>query len=136
MGTQVDILAHGAVSAFLSHCGWNSVMESLSYGVPIIGWPLAADQFYNAKFLEDELGVCVEVPRGKSCGVGQEDIVEKIELVMEGGEIRRKTLEVRDIIKNGVKDEGGFKGSSVKAMHELLSLWEREEINRGTEKSS
>lgn len=46
---QVEILAHeSTTSAFLSHCGWNSVLESLSHAVPIIGWPLGADQFYNS----------------------------------------------------------------------------------------
>ncbi|XP_062083199.1 UDP-glycosyltransferase 92A1-like [Humulus lupulus] len=123
---QVTILAHEAVSAFLSHCGWNSVLESLSHGVPIIGWPLAAEQFYNAKYLEEDLGVGVEVGRGKSCCVGHEEMVEKIDLVMnagtdKGGEIRRKAYEVREMIKNAVKDEDGFKGSSVIAMEKLLN---------------
>ncbi|KAM6578923.1 hypothetical protein CsatB_030760 [Cannabis sativa] len=64
-------------------------LESLSYGVPIIGWPLAAELFYNVyKYLEEELGVGVEVGRGKSFFVGYEEMVEKI-----------------DLVKNGVKDE-------------------------------
>ncbi|TXG73196.1 hypothetical protein EZV62_001775 [Acer yangbiense] len=79
---QVDILSHNSVSAFLSHCGWNSVLESLSQGVPIIGWLKASEQFYNAKLLEEEIGVCVEVARGKSCVVKHQEIVAKIELVM------------------------------------------------------
>lgn len=121
---QVDILSHESVSAFLSHCGWNSMVEALTRGVPILGWPLAAEQFYNAKFLEEELGVCVEVARGKSSRVCHEEMLKKIEMVMnvgteKGSEIRRKTCEVRDIMKNALKDENGYKGSSVKAMDEL-----------------
>ncbi|EXB48394.1 UDP-glycosyltransferase 92A1 [Morus notabilis] len=123
---QVDILSHEAVSAFLSHCGWNSVIEALTHGVPIIGWPLAADQFYNAKFLEEELGVCVEVARGKSSRVGHEEMVKKIELVMKvgsekGNEIRRKVCEVGDIMRDALRDENGCKGSSIKAMDEFLN---------------
>ncbi|KAJ0020580.1 hypothetical protein Pint_31206 [Pistacia integerrima] len=64
------------------HCGWNSAIESLSHGVPMIGWPLVADQFYNVKFLEEQIGVCVEVARGRSCEVFHEEIVAKIEMVM------------------------------------------------------
>uniref|UniRef100_A0A0D9W315 Glycosyltransferase n=1 Tax=Leersia perrieri TaxID=77586 RepID=A0A0D9W315_9ORYZ len=60
---QVEILAHAATGAFLTHCGWNSVQEALGHGVPLIGWPLSAEQFYNAKMLADE-AVCVEVARG------------------------------------------------------------------------
>ncbi|KAK3205116.1 hypothetical protein Dsin_019162 [Dipteronia sinensis] len=75
---QVDILSHKYVSAFLSHCGWNYVLESLSQGVPIIGWPMASEQFYNAELLEKETGICVEVARGKSCVVKHQELVTKI----------------------------------------------------------
>lgn len=122
---QVEILSHGSVSAFLSHCGWNSVLESLSHGVPILGWPMAAEQFFNCKLLEEEIGVCVEVARGKSCEVKYEDIVEKIELVMgeSGVKIRENACKIKDMIRDAVKDgnEDGVKGSSVRGIDEFLS---------------
>ncbi|KAM4097031.1 hypothetical protein ACJW30_08G150400 [Castanea mollissima] len=122
---QVDILSHKSVSTFLSHCGWNSVLEALSQGVLIIGWPMAAEQFFNVKLLEEELGVCVELARGKSCEIRHEDIVEKIELVMnetkKGNEMRRRACEVMEMIKNAMKDEEGFRGSSVKALDDFFS---------------
>uniref|UniRef100_A0A2N9HUS6 Glycosyltransferase n=1 Tax=Fagus sylvatica TaxID=28930 RepID=A0A2N9HUS6_FAGSY len=122
---QVEILSHKAVSAFLTHCGWNSVLEALSHAVLLIGWPLAAEQFFNAKLLEEEVGVCVEVARGKTCEVRHEEIAAKIELVMnetqKGEEMRRKACEAREMIRNAIKDEEGFKGSSVKAMDEFFS---------------
>ncbi|KDP20194.1 hypothetical protein JCGZ_07914 [Jatropha curcas] len=122
---QMEILSHKSVSAFLSQCGWNSVLEALSCGVPIIGWPLAAEQFYNVKLLEEEIGVCVEVGRGKTCEVGHQVIETKIELVMneeqKGRELRRKACEIRDVIKEAIKwDEGFFRVTSVKAMDEFL----------------
>ncbi|KAM1049994.1 hypothetical protein TB2_031322 [Malus domestica] len=45
---QLEILSYKSTGFFVSHCGWNSVMESLSQGVPIVGWPLAAEQAYNS----------------------------------------------------------------------------------------
>ncbi|XP_057727167.1 UDP-glycosyltransferase 92A1 [Arachis stenosperma] len=118
---QVEILSHSAVSAFLSHCGWNSVMESLSEGVPILGWPMAAEQFFNCKLLEEEVGVCVEVARGKKCEVKWEDLMAKIQLVMDESEkgigMRKKALEIRDLIRDAKKDDG----SSVRAMDEFLA---------------
>jgi hypothetical protein len=75
---QVEISSHKSISAFFSHCGWNSVLESLSHGVPLIGWPMAAEQFYNVKLLKEEIEVCVEVARGKSCEVRHEDKMKAI----------------------------------------------------------
>ncbi|XP_044483736.1 UDP-glycosyltransferase 92A1-like [Mangifera indica] len=122
---QVDILSHKSLSAFFSHCGWNSAIESLSHGVPMIGWPLQADQFYNAKLLQEEIGVCVEVARGKSCEVLHEEIVAKIELVMndteKGKEMRKKAREVMEIIENAIRDEANFKGSSMEVMDQFLN---------------
>ncbi|XP_010257383.1 PREDICTED: UDP-glycosyltransferase 92A1 [Nelumbo nucifera] len=123
---QVDILSHRSTSAFLSHCGWNSVTESLSHGVPIIGWPIAADQFYNTKFLEEEVGVCVEVSRGNECEVRSEHIRSVIESVMgsetKGAEMRRKARVVKELIKDAIRYEEGYKGSSVKALDEFIAM--------------
>ncbi|CAK7339284.1 unnamed protein product [Dovyalis caffra] len=122
---QVEILSHKSVSAFLSHCGWNSVLESLSQGVPLIGWPMAAEQFYNVMLLEEQIGVCVEVARGKSCEVRHEEIVKKIMLVMDetekGKEMRKKASDIRDMVMDAVQYEKDLKGSSVKAMDEFLN---------------
>ncbi|KAL0287327.1 UNVERIFIED_CONTAM: UDP-glycosyltransferase 92A1 [Sesamum angustifolium] len=88
--------------------------------VPLIGWPMHADQFYNAKWLVEEVGVCVEVARGSNFEIKEEDIMEKIELVMgeneKGKEIRRKACEVKEIMRDAIWDDGDYKGSSVKAM--------------------
>ncbi|KAJ9164402.1 hypothetical protein P3X46_023980 [Hevea brasiliensis] len=121
---QVEILSHKSTCAFLSHCGWNSTLEALNHGVPLIGWAMAAEQFFNVKFLEEDLGVCVEVARGKTCEVRYQEVKAKIELVMneteKGKEIRKKAREVMEMIKNAMKDKDGLKGSSVKALDDFF----------------
>nr|WIW42670.1 UDP-glycosyltransferase [Nicotiana tabacum] len=57
---QGGILSHPSVGGFLSHCGWNSCIESITNGVPIIAWPLYAEQRQNATMLTEELGVAVK----------------------------------------------------------------------------
>jgi UDP:flavonoid glycosyltransferase YjiC (YdhE family) len=102
---QVGILAHVATGAFLSHCGWNSVLESMSHGVPVVGWPLGAEQFYNAKMLAEEWGVCAEV----------------VEAVMgdtaESAAMRRRVAEVRQVMRGAWAEDGG---SSRTALREFL----------------
>lgn len=61
---QVLILRHRAVGAFLTHCGWNSVLEGIVAGVPMLAWPMGADQFANATLLVDELKVAIRVWEG------------------------------------------------------------------------
>nr|XP_010918860.1 UDP-glycosyltransferase 92A1 [Elaeis guineensis] len=118
---QPEILSHPSTGAFLSHCGWNSVLESLSQGVPIIGWPLLGDQLFNSKMMEEEMGVCVEIARGRGADAlrnGWKGVKEAIELVMggteEGREMRRKASKIREMMA------GALKGSSFKAMENFL----------------
>ncbi|CAN6275356.1 unnamed protein product [Urochloa humidicola] len=126
---QLRILAHASTGAFLNHCGWNSVLESVAHGVPIIGWPLAGEQFYNAKMLDEEWGVCVEVARGNLEGtvVSREAVAGVVETVMgqtaKAAEMRRRAREVREVMEEAWKEGDG---SSRKALEEFLrtmDLW-------------
>ncbi|GJN24044.1 hypothetical protein PR202_gb11755 [Eleusine coracana subsp. coracana] len=125
---QLRILAHGATGGFLSHCGWNSVLESLSNGVPIVGWPLGAEQFYNVMMLAEEWGVCVELARGNNNAETSVDAVQRskvakvLETVMgdtpESAAMRRRVAEVQKTLKSAWAEDGG---SSRTAMHEFLT---------------
>ena len=55
------VLSHPAVGGFVSHCGWNSILESLWAGVPIAAWPMYAEQQTNAFEVVAELGIAVEI---------------------------------------------------------------------------
>ncbi|KFK25527.1 hypothetical protein AALP_AA8G126700 [Arabis alpina] len=119
---QVVILSHKATSVFFSHCGWNSILESISQGVPILGWPMAGEQFFNSILMEKHIGVSIEVARGKKCDIKCDEIVSKIKLVMEesevGIEIRKKAKEVKELVR--IATEDGAKGSSLVGLEEFL----------------
>ncbi|KAK6940172.1 UDP-glucuronosyl/UDP-glucosyltransferase [Dillenia turbinata] len=124
---QLEILCHRSTGAFLSHCGWNSVMESLSRGVPIIGWPLAAEQSYNSKMLEEEMGVCVELTRTLEGNLEAEQAKCVIQLVLgksgKGMDMKRKAVLVGKQIREAVRvTNDGDKGSSLKAMDSFVEF--------------
>ncbi|CAL9124826.1 unnamed protein product, partial [Musa textilis] len=119
---QLEILSHTSTGAFLSHCGWNSVLESLSRGVPIVAWPLLVDQPHNAKMME-EMGVCVEVARGntESSKADRRDVERVIRAAMCGGEkakeMRRRAEEVGELMRAAWREGVG---SSLKGLAEFF----------------
>ncbi|RCV17070.1 hypothetical protein SETIT_3G189900v2 [Setaria italica] len=54
---QTAILAHPAVAAFVTHCGWNSVMETVAAGVPVLTWPMVFEQFITERFVTEVLEI-------------------------------------------------------------------------------
>jgi hypothetical protein len=121
---QQEILSHKSTGAFLSHCGWNSVLESLSQGIPIISWPLAGEQCFNSQMLVYEVGVCIEVAQGiESATIKHDEIARVIEKVLgkteQGEEMRRKACQIKEKMEDALR-EGGFKGSSIKAINDFL----------------
>ncbi|KAF4352510.1 hypothetical protein G4B88_013340 [Cannabis sativa] len=81
---QMEILSHGAVGCFFTHCGWNSTVEALSLGVPMVGMPQWTDQPTDAKLIEDVWKVGVRVKVDENGIVGRNEVQNCIRQVMEG----------------------------------------------------
>ncbi|KAL8471660.1 hypothetical protein ACS0TY_029063 [Phlomoides rotata] len=95
---QDRILAHPAVGGFVSHCGWNSVMEAARLGVPILAWPQHGDQRANAEVVEKAgLGLWVrEWGWGGMKIVDGDEIAEKLVEVMKDEKVRERAKEVKE----------------------------------------
>jgi hypothetical protein len=83
---QLQILAHPAVKGFLTHCGWNSIMEGIAMGVPMIAWPNYGEQMMNCRLCVDILNIAIPVQ--KTTGefeeiVGQDEVKRIAALLME-----------------------------------------------------
>ncbi|XP_059670169.1 UDP-glycosyltransferase 90A1-like [Cornus florida] len=120
---QREILGHESVKGFLSHCGWNSVVESICAKVPILTWPMMAEQHLNARMVVEEIkvGVRVETCDGSVRGfVKWEGLEKMVKELMEGEKgkmVRKKVVEVGHAAKRAM-EEGG---SSWKELNELIN---------------
>lgn len=102
---QDQVLAHPSVGAFLTHCGWNSTVETVSEGVPTIGWPFFADQQTNNRYLCTEWGMGMEINQD----VKREEVEELVKEILvgeKGKEKRRKAKEWKSKAKEAT-DIGG-----------------------------
>ncbi|KAJ6804413.1 putative cis-zeatin O-glucosyltransferase [Iris pallida] len=112
---QLPILAHPSTGGFMSHCGWNSCMESLSMGVPIVAWPVHSDQPRNAAMVTEYLrtGVAVREWARHRDPVSSEAIEKAIGKVMvvqcceeEGKEMRKRARLLGEAIRLSVAEGG------------------------------
>ncbi|CAH9127605.1 unnamed protein product [Cuscuta epithymum] len=109
---QLEILGHASTGGFLSHCGWNSCMESISMGVPVAAWPVHSDQPRNAALLTRGLGIGISLMDWERRGevVGREEVAEGVKKLMaskDGEEMRRNAVKVSESVKKSVTSGGG-----------------------------
>jgi pathogen-inducible salicylic acid glucosyltransferase len=81
---QLEVLAHKSVGCFMTHCGWNSTLEALSLGVPLVAMPQWTDQPTNAKCIADVWHVGVRLKANEKGIVTKEKVEGCIREVMEG----------------------------------------------------
>ncbi|KAL2939234.1 UDP-glycosyltransferase 74F2 [Bienertia sinuspersici] len=116
---EVEVLAHEAIGCFVTHCGWNSTLEGISLGVPMVGVPQWSDQLPDAKFIEEIWGVGVWAKEDDDGVVRRENLGECLKEVMEGKrskEIRESALKLRELSKKTVS----YGGSSDKHVEDFV----------------
>ncbi|KAF8769693.1 hypothetical protein HU200_006299 [Digitaria exilis] len=130
---QLAILSHRAVGGFVTHCGWNSLLESIAHGVPVVTWPHFADQFLNERLVVDVLGVGVPVGAAapvmifddESVAVTRGDVARAVAELMGGGEEadeRRRTAKEYGEKAHRAMEKGG---SSYENLTQLVESFRR-----------
>lgn len=127
---QVLILDHESVGAFVTHCGWNSTLEGVSAGVPMVTWPIFAEQFFNEKLVTDVLrtgaGVgSMQWKRSASEGVKREAIAKAIKRVMVSEEaegFRNRAKAYKDMARQAI-EEGGSSYTGLTTLLEDISSY-------------
>ncbi|XP_027353007.1 soyasapogenol B glucuronide galactosyltransferase-like [Abrus precatorius] len=131
---QLLILDHPAIGGFVTHCGWNSILESVSAGLPMVTWPIFSDQFYNEKLVVDVLKIGVPVGSkentfwtniGVDASVRREEIEKAVVLLMgkeeESVEMRRRARKLGEVSRKTI-EEGGSSYNNLKQLIDELNL--------------
>ncbi|KAJ4834680.1 hypothetical protein Tsubulata_003577 [Turnera subulata] len=107
---QVEVLAHKAIGGFVSHCGWNSILESLWHGVPIATFPIYAEQQLNAFEMVKELALAVELKmdyRMDGDLVKADEVARAVRCVMQSdSQVRKKVKAKGELARKAVMDGG------------------------------
>uniref|UniRef100_A0A0E0N243 Glycosyltransferase n=1 Tax=Oryza rufipogon TaxID=4529 RepID=A0A0E0N243_ORYRU len=119
---QVEVLRHRATGAFVTHCGWNSTLEGITAGLPLLCWPLYAEQRLNKVFVVEEIKLGVEMRGYDEEVVVAEEVEAKVRWVMEseGGQaLRQRAAAVKDAAAEAIKEGGSSHAAFVKFLEDL-----------------
>ncbi|CAL0302596.1 unnamed protein product [Lupinus luteus] len=136
---QVLILDHPAIGGIVTHCGWNSILESLNSGLPMITWPMFAEQFYNEKLLVDvlKIGISIGVKENKffmsmseEATITRDEIANAVKILMESGEMRSRAKRLGDAAKKAIEEGGSSYNNLIKLIDELKLLKKTREVSK------
>lgn len=125
---QIQVLHHESVGGFMTHCGWNSILETVTAGKPMICWPLYAEQRLNKAVLEGHetrLGVAIEGYDRDLVEAGEIEAKVRWLMESEGG---RSLKERTNVVKNNAAESLTEAGSSSKAFMQFLMDLERQKL--------
>ncbi|KAM0939223.1 putative flavonol 3-O-glucosyltransferase [Dioscorea sansibarensis] len=122
---QRAVLQHDTVRGFVSHCGWNSVLESMAAGVPMLTWPMIAEQALNEKMMVDELGAGLRLRKVGADGVvKREEIKEGVRELMAGEKGKRAREKMEELGRMAMEAVGDG-GTSHNSLSELIEELQR-----------
>ncbi|CAL5195009.1 unnamed protein product [Lathyrus oleraceus] len=119
---QPQVLAHGSTGGFLTHCGWNSILESVVNGVPLVVWPLYAEQKMNAVILTEDVKVGLRPIVNENGLVERQEIASVVKCLMEGEEGKKLRYKMKDL-KEAAAKTLGENGTSTKIISKLALKW-------------
>ncbi|XP_047152438.1 hydroquinone glucosyltransferase-like [Vigna umbellata] len=119
---QAQVLSHPSIGGFVTHCGWNSILESVVNGVPLVAWPLYAEQKMNAVLVTEGMKVAARVVIGENGLAERGEIARVVKMVLEGEEGKKllhRMKQLKEAAATALRDGG----SSSTQISELALKW-------------
>ena len=121
---QLQVLSHKAVGCFVTHCGWNSTLEAVSLGVPMIVVPHWSDQPTNAKYIVDVWKIGVKATKDEKGIIKRETLKHCIKETMEegkGNELKNNAIKWRDLIRTSFDDGGSSEKNIIEFVDKIIA---------------
>ncbi|PIA52098.1 hypothetical protein AQUCO_01000171v1 [Aquilegia coerulea] len=118
---QEQVLNHTSIGGFLTHCGWNSTLESVCGGVPMICWPFFAEQQTNCRYACTHWGIGIEIDNN----VKRNEVESLVKELMEGEkgkEMKIKVMEWKKKAEEATSPSGSSYKNIDKLVNEILML--------------
>ncbi|KAL2899277.1 UDP-glycosyltransferase 87A2 [Bienertia sinuspersici] len=108
---QLRVLCHPSVGGFWTHCGWNSTMEGVYAGVPMLTCPISLDQFSNSKLIVNDLKIGWRVMKNNHIKMERHEIAQLVRKFMDSECNERKEMigrakELQHIFNKAIEDGG------------------------------
>lgn len=116
---QEKVLCHPSIACFLSHCGWNSIMEGLSKGIPFLCWPFFADQLHNRDYICETWKIGLSLSPDQHGTVTRHEIETKIRALISDDAIKANALNLKEMASKSVA-AGGSSFKNFQAFVEQL----------------
>jgi hypothetical protein len=116
---QEEVLNHSSIGGFLTHCGWNSIIESVCAGVPMLCWPFFGDQQTNCKYACNEWGIGMEIDNGAKRGE-VEKIVRELMEGNKGNKMKKKAMEWKKLAEEATGPHGSSSINLDNLVNEVL----------------
>ncbi|KAI5065226.1 hypothetical protein GOP47_0019921 [Adiantum capillus-veneris] len=99
---QRKVLQHEAIGGFLTHCGWNSTLESVVYGVPMLCFPMNADQFLNAVMIHKHWKVGLKLGTSRNVVVSRGEVEEALKTLMGSHDLRQRAVDLQKVAESAL----------------------------------